>query len=47
MQDLVNTFQRFEECIAPEAQEFLNEKIDGEPAVPKKQRTKGRRATTL
>ena len=41
MQDVVNTFQRFEERIAPEAQEFLNQKIDGEPAVPKKQRSKG------
>jgi DNA-binding transcriptional regulator PaaX len=34
MQELVDAFRRFEECIAPEAQDFLDLKIDSRPAVP-------------
>jgi DNA-binding transcriptional regulator PaaX len=41
MQEMVNAFQQFEDCIAPEAQKFLDQNIEGQPAIPDGPRRKG------
>jgi hypothetical protein len=34
IREMVDAFRRFEGCVAPQSQGFLDENIEGRPAVP-------------